>query len=212
MQHMAITALLLIMLPIETLTQISVDVQIASPNGQPPPTLSMQAINQAAASEKIQGVQGVSAPTVETQLSAEMCQPGTYSGNLVSGSVTIQTCISCPAGTASAARGASDPSTCAICPTGAYAATGSSVCTNCPANTFSVTPQAASSAVCIACPGNTTSVAGSDAIEKCLCNSTFFPSNNILSAANGLTFDTVITTLAFIGAAAIDTPHVTCSL
>ena len=186
--------------------------QIEVPGGQTIPSLSMDAINQAAAAQQIQGIQGVQPQTVETELTVEQCPTGTYSSAQQIGDIVTQVCVHCPAGTASTTAGASDPSACVLCPTGSYAAMGASTCTKCPANTFSVTPQAADASTCIACPANTTSLAGADAVEKCICNPTFFPSYNILSAQNNLNYDTTATTLSFAGALPINFAHVSCSL
>jgi hypothetical protein len=190
--------------------QITVDVQILpDPNNinSPPPVLNLDTLVSNGGSQGLTGFQGVNAGTVDVQLYAQMCAPGTYSQ--LSGA-----CIPCPAGTASATNGASDPSTCIPCPTGAYASAGSSVCTDCRPNTFSVVPLAPDITVCQTCPIYTSSNAESDNVDQCVCNSGYFLSDNILSVSNGLTYDAVsqgiANTLAFSSLVSIDVAHVTC--
>ena len=190
--------------------QITVNVQISpDPNNlnAPPPVLDLNTLVTGGNQQGLTGFQGVSSGTVDVQLVAQMCGPGTYSQ--LSGS-----CLPCPAGTASAASGASDPSTCIPCPTGAYASAGSSVCVDCRPNTFSVVPLAPDITVCQACPVQSSSNAESDNVDQCVCNSGFFLSDNILSVSNGLTYDDVSqgisNTLAFSSLVSIDVAHVTC--
>ena len=188
--------------------QITVNVQILpSDPSAPPPVLDLSTLVNSGGAQVLTGFPGVNSGTVDVQLYAQMCTPGTYSQQ--SGS-----CIPCPAGTASSASGASDPSTCIPCPTGSYAAAGSSVCIDCVANTFSVIPLAPDITVCQACPPQTTSGVVSDNVDQCICNSGYFLSDNILSVSNGLTYDAVsqgvANTLAFISLVSIDVPHVTC--
>lgn len=190
--------------------QITVNVQILPDPTKldaPPPVLDLNTLVSDGSKQGLTGFQGVNSGTVDVQLYAQMCGPGTYSQP--SGS-----CLPCPPGTASAASGASDPSTCIPCPTGAYAAAGSSVCTDCMPNTFSVVPLAPDISVCQACPPQSSSNAESDNVDQCVCNSGYFLSDNILSVSNGLTYDDVsqgiANTLAFSSLVSIDVPHVTC--
>ena len=208
MQLNSLAFLLLTMCSVNA--QITVNVQISpDPNNlnAPPPVLDLNTLVSGGNQQGLTGFQGVSSGTVDVQLVAQMCGPGTYSQ--LSGS-----CLQCPAGTASAASGASDPSTCIPCPTGAYASAGSSVCVDCRPNTFSVVPLAPDITVCQACPVQSSSNAESDNVDQCVCNSGFFLSDNILSVSNGLTYDAVsqgiANTLAFSSLVSIDVPHVTC--
>lgn len=182
--------------------QVAINVEILPGPNQPSPTIDATKLSQ----QGVSGIAQVITGTVDTHLVAQQCGPGTYSSN--------QICVPCPNGTASAARGASDPSTCVPCPTGAYAIAGSSVCTDCVLNTFSVTPLASNKGVCIQCPPYTTSPVESDHVEDCVCNSGYFLSNNVISASNQLLYDTipqvVSNLLNFQSASAIDVPHVTC--
>ena len=114
-------------------------------------------------------------------------------------------CIDCPSGTASAAEGASNDMTCAACNAGSFAATASSVCTNCPVNTFSPTYKAESITQCLSCPPDTTSAKASNNVRSCVCKDGLFVSNNLVSS-----FDGIIASLGFEGAAAISVPHVMC--
>jgi hypothetical protein len=198
--------LLACLLPHSTVSQatgqVAIDVQILPGPNEPAPIIDANAIAQ----QGVSGVSQVITGTVDTQLVAQQCGQGTYSSN--------QKCVPCPNGTASAALGASDPSTCVPCPTGSYALAGSSVCTDCTANTFSVTPLASNQGVCLQCPPYTTSAIRSDNVERCTCNSGYFLSNNIISATNQLLYDTIPAVvsdlLAFRGASPIDVPHITC--
>jgi len=206
----SVTLALLIIMAHSVNAQITVNVQIApdpTNPSNPPPVLNLDTLVSDGSKQGLTGFQGVNAGTVDVQLYAQMCTPGTYSQP--SGS-----CVPCPAGTASAANGASDPSTCIPCPTGAYASAGSSACTDCVPNTFSVVPLAPDITVCQSCPLYTASNAESDNVEQCVCNSGYFLSNNILSVSNGLTYDSVsqgvANTLAFSSLVSIDVPHVTC--
>lgn len=187
--------------------QIAVQVQIMPDPTKPTVPLDPTALGNIAASQGIAGFSGVLSQTVDTQLVAEKCPAGTYSALQIINSVSTQVCVSCPAGTASAVSGASDPSTCVACVTGAYALPGASTCTDCPPNTFSVTPLAAGPTACIACPSNTTSPARSDSIDKCVCNNGFFSSQNLLDA---VPYNAVPLRLSFTGVSAIDYAHVTC--
>ncbi len=202
-----IRSLLLIiitMMPYTTHAQVAVEIEINA-NGDQPPTLDLNTLNQ----QGVNGISGLVPGTVDTILVAEQCGQGTYSGIDETGS---QVCVPCQAGTASAVSGASDPSTCIPCTTGAYAALQSSACSNCNANTFSVTPMAATAGACLTCPPHTTSNAVSDSVEDCVCNSGFFLSDNIISVANSLTYDYIppgiSDSLQFKSAVSIDVVHV----
>ena len=199
--------MLLLALAANSHAQIAVQVQILPDPTKPPVSLDPSALSAIAANQGIAGFSGVLSQTVDTQLVAEQCPPGTYSALQTVNQVATQVCVSCPAGTASSVSGASDPSTCVACVTGAYALVGASACTDCPANTFSVTPQAPGPAACIACPRNTTSPARSDSVDKCVCNNGFFTSQNVLSA---LPYDAVPLSLPFVNAAPINYAHATC--
>ena len=133
------------------------------------------------------------------ELFVDICHAGTFSGP------DMASCIDCPSGTASAAEGASNDMTCAACNAGSFAATASSVCTNCPANTFSPTYKAGSITQCLSCPPDTTSTTASNNVRSCVCNNGLFVSNNLVSS-----FDGIIASLGFEGAAAISVPHVMC--
>lgn len=150
---------------------------------------------------------GIMSQTVDTELVAEKCTPGTYSSTLIVDGINTQTCVPCAAGTASAVSGASDASTCVPCITGSFSFSGSSSCTDCPANTFSVTPQATGPTACLSCPANTTAPARSDNVDKCVCVNSYFPSTNLL---NAYPYDAVPIVLSLSGAASINYAHVTC--
>lgn len=195
-------ALIFLALAVHAWAQISVDIQI-----MPDPTIATApTVNQSKLSVLPVPISSI-VQTVDTSLVAEQCPRGTYSTTQVTNGVSAQICAPCPAGTASDVPGASSIASCLICVTGTYAAAASSVCTSCPANTFSVTQQAASAAACLACPNNTTSPIASDNIDKCVCNSGFFPSVNLLDA---LPYDAIPITLSLSGTASIDYAHVTC--
>ena len=172
-----------------------------------PSPLDPSLLGSIATNQGVTGYSGVVSQSVDTQLVAERCMPGTYSALQTTGQSTSQVCVSCPAGTASSVSGASDPSACTACPTGTYALTGASVCSDCPANTFSVTPLAGSPSVCMACPQNTTSPVRSDSIDKCVCVNGFFDSKNLMDASP---YDAVPLALPFTNVAPIDYAHVTC--
>lgn len=184
--------------------QIAVNVQILPDPTILPSPIDPTVLGSIAANQGVTGFSGVISQTVDTQLVAELCTPGTYSA-VVPG--TGQVCLSCPAGTASPTSGASDPSACRSCPTGTYALTGASACTDCPVNTFSVTPMAATPAACLACPNNTTSPARSDSIDKCVCVNGFFNSQNLMDATP---YDAIPLALPFGNVASINSAHVTC--
>lgn len=184
--------------------QIAVNVQILPDPTILPSPIDPSVLGSIAANQGVTGFSGVISQTIDTQLVAELCQPGTYSA-LVPGAG--QTCVACPAGTASPASGASDPSACRACPIGAYALTGASACTDCPANTFSVTSRAGSRDVCLACPSNTTSPARSDSIDKCVCVNGFFQSQNLMAA---IPYDAVPLALPFGNVLPVNRAHVTC--
>ena len=187
--------------------QITVDLQILPDPTILPSPIDPSLLGSIAANQGVTGFSGVVSQSVDTQLVAELCAPGTYSAVQTTGQSTSQVCVSCPAGTASSVSGASDPSACTACPTGTYALTGASVCTNCPANTFSVTALAGSPSVCLACPQNTTSPARSDSIDKCVCVNGFFTSNNLMDA---IPYDAIPLALPFVNVAPINYAHVTC--
>ena len=189
-----------------------IQIEINPDPDSPTPTVNITNLQTAAKNVGINtGILNMMPQTVDTQLQAELCGPGTYSQMSTGQFINTNQCVKCPNGTASAVSGASDPSTCVPCPTGAYSWQGASACIDCAANTFSVTPQAPNSSACIACPPNTNALPGSDAIEKCQCNTAFFLSDNILTV-NALTYDTIATAIPFGDVAPINTPHVTCSL
>ena len=203
---MARATFIMLLLPSLAYAQIAVDVQISANGLGQPPTLDLNNLNQ----QGVNGISGVVPGTVDTILVAEQCGQGTFSG--IEAETGSQVCIPCPAGTASPVFGASDPSTCHPCSTGAYAALQSSACTNCNANTFSVTPMASSVGSCLACPPHTTSNSVSDSVEDCVCNPGYFLSDNVISIANGLTYDYIppgiSDSLQFKSAVSIDVVHV----
>jgi hypothetical protein len=183
-----------------TAAQIQVNWSILPPANKPAVDLSN--IGQAAAAQGATGIVSVQ-QTEEKQLSAQQCQPGTYSQR----SGASQSCTPCPAGTASTAVGASDPSTCIPCATGAYSATGSSVCTDCIADTFSVTVRATNPGVCLQCPPDATSPTRSSNVDMCICDPGNFLSDNVMRA---FPYDAVPVEMSLVGATGIDIPHVTC--
>jgi hypothetical protein len=183
-----------------TAAQIQVNWSILPPANQP--TIDLSNLGQAAAAQGATGIVSVQ-KTVEEQLSATQCQRGTYSQK----SGTSQICVPCPAGTASAATGASDPSTCVPCPTGAYSSQGASACTDCVADTFSVTVRATNPGVCRQCPPDSTSPARSSNVDMCICDPGNFLSDNVMRA---FPYDAVPVEMSLVGATGIDIPHVTC--
>ena len=171
----------------------------------PPPnsnTVNLDNLGQAAAAQGATGIVSVDKNVVE-KLTAEMCQPGTYSQIIG----TDQLCIPCPAGTASPAYGASDPSTCLPCATGAYSRAQASVCTDCVADTFSVTLKATVPDVCLQCPPESTSPSRSSSVEMCICDEGTFLSENVMRA---FPYDAVPVEMSLLGVTGIDIPHVTC--
>jgi hypothetical protein len=197
-------AILLLMCSVATLTtaQIQVDWSIVPPPNQN--TVDLSNLGQEAANQGATGLVSVD-KTVETQLTANMCQPGTYSKK--TSATAAQICVPCPAGTASKALGASDPSTCIPCVTGAWSHEGSSACTDCISDTFSVTVRASTPDVCMQCPPASTSPAQSSSVDMCTCDDGNFFSDNIMKV---LPYDSVSIDISLAGVAALDTPHVTC--
>ena len=133
------------------------------------------------------------------ELVVNLCPTGTFS------SAERDACVQCPSGTSSPVTGASNDMTCRACSAGTFSGVASSACANCPANSFSPVYKATDSTQCTACPSNTKSTAGSDNVRACVCDSGFFVSNNLVSS-----FDGIVSTLGFEGAAAINLPHVVC--
>ena len=187
-------------------TTVSGDIQVQWSIIPPPnsSTVDLSNLGQAAAAQGATGIVNV-IQSVDTQLTAEQCQPGTYSQR--TSTTSPQQCIACPAGTFSAAVGASDPSTCVPCVTGAYSAARSSACTDCVADTFSVTRRAADSSVCLQCPPDATSPSRSSSVEMCICDQGNFLSDNIMKA---FPYDAIPIDMSLSGIASIDVPHVTC--
>lgn len=173
----------------------------------PPPnssTIDLSNLAQAAAAQGATGILNV-IQSVDTQLTAEQCQPGTYSQR--TSTTSPQQCVACPAGTFSAAVGASDPSTCIPCAVGAYSAESSSACTDCVADTFSVTRRAADSSVCLQCPPDATSPSRSSSVEMCICDQGNFLSDNVMKA---FPYDAIPIDMSLVGIGSMDVPHVTC--
>ena len=197
-------AILLLMCSVATLTtaQIQVDWSIVPPPNQN--TVDLSNLGQEAANQGATGLVSVD-KTVETQLTASLCQPGTYSKK--TSDTAAQICVPCPAGTASVTVGASDPSTCIPCVTGAWSQGGASACTNCIDDTFSVTVRASTPDVCMQCPPDSTSPAKSSSIDMCTCDDGYWFSDNIMKV---VTYDSVSIDISLAGVTAIDTPHVTC--
>ena len=185
-----------------TTAQIQVDWTIVPPANQN--TVDLSNLGQAAANQGATGLVSVD-KTVDTQLTAEMCQPGTYSKKTSADAAQI--CVPCPAGTASAARGASDPSTCIPCATGTWSAEKSSACTDCGTNTFSITAQGTAPDVCMQCPPSTTSPVRSSSVDMYTCDDGTFLTDNII---RHFPYDSVPVEMSLVGVAAINTPHVTC--
>ena len=87
------------------------------------------------------------AGTVRTNSSCDgACSAGYY---CTAGSCTA-TSLACPAGTFSDSIGATQVSTCILCPVGTHSAAGASTCTLCPAGKFASQP---GSSLCHQCPG-----------------------------------------------------------
>ena len=195
-------AVLLFALFALTAAQIQVDWSIIPPANQA--TVDLSNLGQAAANQGATGIVSVD-KAIETQLSAEMCQPGTYSKK--TSATAAQICVACPAGTASAVRGASDPSTCIPCSTGAWSLEKSSACTDCVADTFSVTVRATVPDVCLQCPPSSNSPAHSSSVDMCICEEGQFVSENIM---RHFPYDSVPVEMSLVGVTALDTPHITC--
>jgi hypothetical protein len=197
-------AILMLACSIATLTtaQIQVDWSIIPPPNQN--TIDLSNLGQEAANQGATGIVSVD-KIEETQLTASMCQPGTYSKK--TSATAAQICVPCPAGTASATVGASDPSTCIPCLGGAWSNEQSSACTDCADDKFSVTVRATTPDVCMQCPPDSTSPARSSNVDMCICDNGNFLSDNIMKV---LPYDTVSIDMSVVGVTAIDIPHVTC--
>jgi len=198
------TAIRLLLCSFITITtaQIQVDWSIQPTSGQTIGDLSN--LGQEAAAQGATGIVSV-VKTDETQLTAQQCQPGTYSQK--TSATAAQTCVPCPAGTASTAVGASDPSTCIPCTTGAWSYASSSVCTDCVADTFSVTVRATAPNACLQCPPDATSPTRSSNVDMCICDPGNFLSDNVMRA---FPYDAVPVEMSLMGVTGIDIPHVTC--
>ena len=184
------TLLLALLTPYATAQFLNIDVKIEGTDTLP--SVNTQTLASAVPVHSISS-------EADTILFVEKCGKGTYSnkdGNM---------CLDCPAGTASAAEGASNPMTCNACSTGAFSAAASSVCTDCPINTFSTTYMASNQTQCLVCPPHSTSPTHSNQVQDCVCDSGFFMSDNILTP-----FDSILTPLGFEGALSINIPHVIC--
>lgn len=202
MHSTAICLLLCSSFMVMTTAQIQVDWSIIPPPNNP--TIDLSNLSQEAANQGATGIVNV-VKTEETQLSAEQCQPGTYSQK--SSASAAQTCVPCPAGTASPVVGASDPSTCIPCVTGAWSYAKSSACTDCVADTFSVTVRATAPGVCLQCPPDATSPVRSSNVDMCICDPGNFLSENVMRA---FPYDAVPVEMSLVGVTGIDIPHVTC--
>ena len=182
--------------------QLVIQVNISSPNGANT-TIDQGKLNSVASSQGAGAIIASVSQSVDTQLTAQQCQQGTYSQTVNS----AQTCVNCAAGTASSAVGASDSSTCVPCTTGSFSLEKSATCTDCGVNTFSVTPAGPSPSVCLQCPPYTTSPTHSSSVDSCVCNAGFFQSDNVLKA---FPYDYVPISIDFSGAFSINFPHVSC--
>jgi hypothetical protein len=205
--HTLVFCIVSLLFPSKSLgQQIGLDVQIVNSDGSQI-SLDTDSLNTAASSQGAAGsfVNVDSSP--ETQLSALQCQQGTFSQKIISNGITTQTCVSCSAGTASAAVGASDASTCAPCTTGSFAIEKAATCTDCASNTFSITPAGPSPSVCLQCPPHTTSPTHSNSVDNCVCDAGYFQSDNVLKA---FPYAAVPISLGFEGTIGINFPHVQC--
>ena len=172
--------------------QINVEVVVDKPD-----PISSTALSAELSEAKLLG--GSITQTMDQVIMIDVCDPGSFSAT------DSVDCTNCPAGTASPTSGADNAMTCHSCSAGSWSGEGSANCTTCGANTFSTTYRAETVATCVQCPAHTTSPGASPQVQSCVCDNSYFQSDNLLPV-----FDGVLMSLGFDGAAPIDVPHVSC--